>query len=448
MIEITMPRLSDTMEEGTIVAWLKQPGDQVERGEVLAEIETDKATMDLEAFDEGLLDRIEVEARQTVPIGTVIARLRSPGEAATPPVPTASEPTPAIPPDSTPSPRPAPLTPADSTPSRSEDRRIKASPLAKAIAREHGIDLQSISGSGPGGRIVRADVERPSTIGSDLESPGSERSDPVEPDEPGTRRTSTPGTRSIDTAIGRGTDQNGDSAGAGAGDRDRAETLSSMRAIVARRMSESAHDAPHFYATVSFAAEQLLAHHAAIRRALAEHEQSRGPSLNDLVIKAVATALRHHRDINASFANDRIIYHHGVHIGIAVALEGGLIVPVLRDADIKSVRVLAAEARELTTRAREGKLRPDEFHGSTFTVSNLGMFGIEDFTAIINPPEAAILAVGAIRDEPVVRDGTVVPGKICSLTLSSDHRVVDGAMAARFLAELKELLEEPLLFLV
>jgi pyruvate dehydrogenase E2 component (dihydrolipoamide acetyltransferase) len=221
-----------------------------------------------------------------------------------------------------------------------------------------------------------------------------------------------------------------------------------MRAIVARRMSESARDAPHFYATMSFAAEQLLAHHAAIRRALADHEQPHGPSLNDLVVKAVATALRHHRDLNASFADDRIIYHRGIHIGVAVALEGGLIVPVLRDADIKSVRVLASEARELTTRARAGKLRPDEFHGSTFTVSNLGMFGIEHFTAIINPPEAAILAVGAVRDEPVVRDGAVVPGKICSLTLSSDHRVVDGAMAARFLSELKELLEEPLLFLV
>ncbi|MHB1710378.1 MAG: dihydrolipoamide acetyltransferase family protein [Acidimicrobiales bacterium] len=434
MIEITMPRLSDTMEEGTIVAWHKQPGDRVERGEVLAEIETDKATMDLEAFDEGLLDRIEVEARRTVPIGTVIAWLRSPGEDGGSNVPTASEPAPAVPTS-----EPTPAVPvSEPAPTGSGDRHVKASPLAKAIARELGIDLRAISGSGPGGRIVRADVERPSTNGDDLESPDSKHTAPTGRGHPGAERRSTTGTHSVGTGTDTGTD----------GNADEVEALSSMRSIVARRMSESARDAPHFYATVSFAAEQLLAHHAALRRVWADRKGSHAPSLNDLVVKATATALGHHRSLNASFAGDRIIYHRGVHIGIAVALEGGLIVPVLRDADAKSVSVLAGESRDLTARARAGKLRPEEFRGSTFTVSNLGMFGIEHFTAIINPPEAAILAVGAVRDEPVVRDGTVVPGNVCSLTLSSDHRVVDGATAARFLAELKDLLEEPLLFLV
>ncbi len=433
MIEIIMPRLSDTMEEGTIVAWRKQLGDQVERGDVLAEIETDKATMDLEAFDEGLLDRIEVEARQTVPIGTVIARLRSPGEASGPDVPTGSDSVTVI--------EPAPV--ARPNPNGPGDRQIKASPLAKAIAREQGIDLGAISGSGPGGRIVRADVDRPSTNGDDLGSPGSEPIASIGHDPRATREVSTTGTRPVGIGMdsGSGSDTRGDK------DEEGSEVLSSMRSIVARRMSESARDAPHFYATVSFAAEPLLAHHAALRRALADREGSHAPSLNDLVVKAVATALGHHRDLNASFAGDRIIYHRGVHIGVAVALQGGLIVPVLRDANSKSLSVLAGESRELTARARAGTLRPEEFRGSTFTVSNLGMFGIEHFTAIINPPEAAILAVGAVRDEPVVRGGTVLPGKICSLTLSSDHRVVDGAAAARFLAELKELLEEPLLFL-
>jgi pyruvate dehydrogenase E2 component (dihydrolipoamide acetyltransferase) len=445
MIEIIMPRLSDTMEEGTIVAWRKQPGDQVERGDVLAEIETDKATMDLEAFDEGLLDRIEVEARQTVPIGTVIARLRSPGEPSGPDVPTGSDSVTVIEPTATPQATPVtePALATRPNPNSPGDRQIKASPLAKAVARERGIDLGAILGSGPGGRIVRADVERPSTNGDDLGSPGSERTASIGHDLRSTREVSTTGTRTVGTGMdsGSSSDTRGDKDG------EESEALSSMRAIVARRMSESARDAPHFYATMSFAAESLLAHHAALRRALADREGSHAPSLNDLVVKAVATALGHHRDLNASFAGDRIIYHQRVHIGVAVALQGGLIVPVLRDANSKSLSVLAGESRELTARARAGTLRPEEFRGSTFTVSNLGMFGIEHFTAIINPPEAAILAVGAVRDEPVVRDGMVVPGKICSLTLSSDHRVVDGAAAARFLAELKELLEEPLLFL-
>jgi pyruvate dehydrogenase E2 component (dihydrolipoamide acetyltransferase) len=412
MIDVTMPRLSDTMEEGTIVAWLKRPGDQVDRGDVLAEIETDKATVELEAFDAGILDRIDVAEGMTVAIGTVVAWLRSPDEAPSGADPVsqesgssaAAEVPPAIN-KSLPSVEPVrpPSSPATGT-------RVVASPLAKAVAKQQGIELAGVPGSGPGGRILRADVDRV-TAGSG--SHGTSRSDHRNEVEP------------VDSD-------------------DEIEPLSSMRSIVARRMSESVREAPHFYVTVTFAAEELLALRATLRTMSGELEEVAAPSVNDLIVLAASRTLVRHRDINASFDEDRIVRRHGVHIGIAVALERGLIVPVVRDADRKSVSTIAAESRELSERARVGKLRPEEFRGSTFTVSNLGMFGIEQFTAIINQPEAAILAVGAVRDEPVVRDGLVVPGKVCSLTLSSDHRIIDGAGAARFLADLKSLLEEPL----
>jgi|NGEPerStandDraft_6_1074524.scaffolds.fasta_scaffold47753_3 pyruvate dehydrogenase E2 component (dihydrolipoamide acetyltransferase) len=424
MIEITMPRLSDTMEVGTIVTWLKQPGDSVERGEVVAEIETDKATMDLESFDHGVLDRVEAAAGATVPIGTVIAFLRSDGEESGVEVQHSGPVTSALadyPRKShTPSGTSVGVGAAEECSPSPTPRgaRPKASPLARAVARERGIDLNAVAGGGPGGRIVRADID---ALGQEGQRPPAE--DPE----------SSPDSGHVLGPVEEGDEDVG---------------LSSMRAAVARRMSESARSAPHFYATVTFAAEKLLSQHDELRRVIADREDRPAPSLNDLMVKAVATALGRHRALNASFDGDRIRYHHAINVGVAVALDGGLIVPVLRDADTKTVTVLAAESRELSTRARAGKLQPEEFRGGTFTVSNLGMFGIEQFTAIINPPEAAILAVGSIRDEPVVRAGAVVPGKVCTLTLSSDHRVVDGAIAARFLADLKVLLEEPLLFLV
>jgi pyruvate dehydrogenase E2 component (dihydrolipoamide acetyltransferase) len=412
VIDVTMPRLSDTMEEGTIIAWLKHPGDQVDRGDVLAEIETDKATVELEAFDAGILDRIDVAEGVTVAIGTVVARLRSPDEAPGGADPayqeSASSAGAEVPPALDESLRSVePVRPPSSS---MVGARVVASPLAKAVAKRQGIDLADVVGSGPGGRILRIDVDRAaagsSSYGASLSDYRSE-SRPFDSD-------------------------------------DKIELLSSMRSIVARRMSESVREAPHFYVTVTFAAERLLALRATLRTMSNDHDEVTAPSLNDLIVLAASRALVRHRDINASFDEDRIVHRHGVHIGIAVALEEGLIVPVVRDADHKSVSTIATESRELSERARLGKLRPEEFRGSTFTISNLGMFGIEQFTAIINQPEAAILAVGAIRDEPVVRDGIVVPGKVCSLTLSSDHRIIDGAGAARFLADLKSLLEEPL----
>jgi pyruvate dehydrogenase E2 component (dihydrolipoamide acetyltransferase) len=417
MIDVTMPRLSDTMEEGTIVTWYKRPGEKVERGDVLAEIETDKATVELEAFDTGILDRIDVAEGVSVAIGTVVARLRSPDEAPGGPDPVSDQP--GVP---TPGPGEVQAASRDFVSSVKSVRprrtgtfgsRLRVSPLAKSVARERGIDLEVVVGTGPGGRIVRADVDRV-TAAEDTE---------VTP-----RRSLRHGAESCSD--------------------DDIEALSSMRMIVARRMSESVREAPHFYATVTFAAEQLLALRATLRTMAEVQAGFVAPSVNDLIVVAASRALVRHRDINVSFAENRVIRHGGVHIGIVVALDGGLIVPVLRDADRKSVSVIAAESRDLSARARDGKLRPEEFRGSTFTVSNLGMFGIEQFTAIINEPEAAILAVGAVRDEPVVRDGAVVPGKVCSLTLSSDHRVIDGAAAARFLADLKALLEEPLRMLV
>jgi pyruvate dehydrogenase E2 component (dihydrolipoamide acetyltransferase) len=434
MIDVTMPRLSDTMEEGTIITWYKRPGEQVERGDVLAEIETDKATVELEAFDTGTLDRIDVAEGVSVPIGTVVARLRSPDEAAGGADPASDQPgvpTPgprevqAASRDFAPSAEPIGLRPTTTLTSRTVGSRIRASPLAKAEAKGRGIDLEVVVGSGPGGRIVRADVERVATV-ADAQFGGINE---VAPN--ANFALSLPASE-MRTTI----------------DDDDIVTLSSMKSIVARRMSESVREAPHFYATVTFAAEQLLALRATLRAMAEGHEGLITPSVNDLIVVAASRAMVRHRDINASFAKDRIIHHRGVHIGIAVALDGGLIVPVLRDADRKNVSVIAAESRDLSARARDRKLRPEEFRGSTFTVSNLGMFGIEQFTAIINQPEAAILAVGAVRDEPVVCDGAVVPGKVCSLTLSSDHRVIDGAAAARFLADLKSLLEDPLRMLV
>jgi pyruvate dehydrogenase E2 component (dihydrolipoamide acetyltransferase) len=433
MIDVTMPRLSDTMEEGTIVVWHKQLGEQVERGDVLAEIETDKATVELEAFDAGILDRIDVAEGVSVAIGTVVARLRSPDEPAGGAIPVSNEA--GAPPPEARGVQAAlrnslsSVEPIESRHIPAIGSRIKASPLAKSVATERGINLEAVGGSGPGGRIVRADVDRVAAMadaqvtsragGRNEAEPNDARALSLQPSELQT---------TIDTY-------------------DDIEALSSMKLIVARRMSESVREAPHFYATVTFAAERLLALRATLRT-MAEHEGFIAPSVNDLIVVAASRALVRHRNINASFAENRIIHHRGVHIGIAVALDGGLIVPVLRDADGKSVSAIAAESRDLSARARDGKLRPEEFRGSTFTVSNLGMFGIEQFTAIINQPEAAILAVGAVRDEPVVREGAVVPGEVCSLTLSSDHRVIDGAAAARFLADLKSLLEEPLRMLV
>ncbi|MFN3008144.1 dihydrolipoamide acetyltransferase family protein [Mycolicibacterium wolinskyi] len=392
MPEITMPRLSDTMEEGVIIAWHKNIGDRVERGDILAEIETDKAIMELESYDEGILERMLAGEGDRVPIGIPIAVIGDGSGASTEPVPA---PTPAPAPAATP---PAPA-PAPAAPQASGDRP-KASPLARKIAAENGVDLAAVTGSGPGGRIIRKDVEnlRPA------ETPAAPT--PVE------------------------------------GDFD-AVPLTTLQRVAAKRLTESKQTAPHFYLTAAVDVTALLTFRETVNDSLLAAD---GPkvSVNDFIVRAVASALRSNPGVNVSFGGDVLLHHHGVHIGVAVAVEAGLVVPVVRDADRKSVSQIAVETKEMAGRARIGKLRADEMSGGTFTISNLGMFGIEQFAAVINPPEAAILAVGAASDELRLIDGEVVARKILRLTLSADHRAIDGATGAVFLRDLTTLLENPL----
>ncbi|WP_356948779.1 dihydrolipoamide acetyltransferase family protein [Actinomadura geliboluensis] len=290
--------------------------------------------------------------------------------------------------------------------------------MARRLARDHGIDLASLSGSGPGGRIVRADIEAAIRSGGAAEAPAAAAPAAPAPAAPAP------------------------AAQARAADEDvEAVPLNRFRKVAAKRLTESKRDAPHFYLNREVDAEALLAFRKTLNEALAPAKVS----VNDLIVKAVATALREHPAVNVSYTEENLLFHKRIHVGIAVAVEDGLVVPVVKDADRKSVSQIGAESRELAGKAREGKLKLDEMSGGTFSVSNLGMFGVSSFSAVINPPEAAILAVGAVRDEPVVRDGEVVPGKRMAVTLSVDHRATDGATAAQFLARLAELLQNPLL---
>jgi pyruvate dehydrogenase E2 component (dihydrolipoamide acetyltransferase) len=421
MAEVIMPRLSDTMEEGTLAAWLKQPGDQVQRGDLLAEIETDKATMELESFEEGVLQQILVKEGETVPIGQPIALIDSGDGAAAVPAAAAAAPTPAeeaskletAPEVEAPAAPQAAATPAAAPSAAGEP--VKASPMARAIARDQGIDLSSVAGSGPGGRVVKADVEA-------LAAGDGGRAAPAAAPAPAAQAPA--------------------AAQPAAGDDDEEIPLSNMRKTVARRLVESMQQAPHFYLTIQVQVDALLALRAELNQRLAD--QGIKLSVNDLLIKACAVTLQTHPDINVSWAGDKILRHRRIHVGIAVAVDGGLIVPVVRDTDHKSVSQISKDAKALIDKARAGKLRPDDYTGGTFTISNLGMFGIDQFTAVINPPEAAILAVGTTSEEPVVRDGQLATRQRMKLTLSIDHRALDGATGAQFLADLKATLEEPL----
>ncbi|MFE7743026.1 dihydrolipoamide acetyltransferase family protein [Nocardia sp. NPDC057455] len=419
MPEITMPRLSDTMEEGVIVSWLKRVGDPVERGEVLAEIETDKALMELEAYDDGVLEQILAAEGARVPIGTPIGLIGD-GSAT---VATGSPPTAPI--EQAPAPLPEngaepggravpALTatgPAAEDPRRSSER-TKASPLARKIAAELGVDISSVVGTGPGGRIVRQDVE------------SAHRAAELDP----------PTEVVLASSTG--------SSSPAPGDYEEI-SLTSIQRVSATRLTESKQQAPHIYLTTAIDVTELFAFRAQVNATLAQTGTGK-VSVNDLLVKAVAVTLRTNPSVNVSFAGDKLLRHRGVHLGIAVATPAGLLVPVLRDADRKSVSEIAAESSDKAERARERKLRTDEMSGGTFTISNLGMFGIEHFTAVINPPEAAILAVGAATDELRLDDDRVVTRKILRVTLSADHRAIDGAVAARFLQQLKALLEHPL----
>ncbi|HEU5028615.1 MAG TPA: dihydrolipoamide acetyltransferase family protein [Spirillospora sp.] len=441
MTEILMPRLSDTMEEGVISSWQKQPGDEVAVGDVLVDIETDKAVMEYEAYEAGVLEKILVGEGETAAIGAPIAVVApkggarpeaaaaepapAPAAAAAPAQPAAAQ---APAPEPEPVPAPAAAHPAPAPDGRRAGAsRPPSSPLARRLARDHGLDLAALTGSGPGGRIVRADIEAAIRDG-------------VQPAAPASAPASAP--VSAPAAAPAPAPQAPAAAKPATEDPDvEAVPLNRFRKVAARRLTESKQNAPHFYLNREVDAEALLAFRATLNEALAPAKVS----VNDLVVKAVATALREHPEVNVSYTEENLLFHKRVHVGVAVAVPDGLVVPVVKDADRKSVSQIGAETRELAGKARDGKLSAQEMSGGTFSVSNLGMFGVDSFSAVINPPEAAILAVGAVRDEPVVRDGQVVPGKRMAVTLSVDHRACDGATAAKFLARLAELLQNPLL---
>ena len=424
--KVVMPKLSEAMESGKIIKWLKKEGDRIQGGDILAEVETDKADVEMEAFGGGVLRKILAPAGETVPVGTLIGVIAEPGDdvaaliasapapaparAGAPALAVAAPSTPAPTPTASPRPpavapvpmRPSPVTsaPAAAVAAQPSGGRVKASPLAKKIAAQTGVDLRLLQGSGPGGRIVRRDVE---TAGA---APAAMRAVPDAEFE------------------------------------DR--PLSQMRAAIARQMPLSKAPVPHFYVTNEVAMDRAWE----LREELNALEGQPKISLNDLVIRACALALLQHPGVNASFQGESIRVFHRVHIGVAVALEEGLITPVLRDAHAKSLAQIAVEARDLAERARHRKLRAQEMSGATFSISNLGMYDVTEFSAIINPPEGAILAVGSVRRTPVVTDDGLGVGRRMMLTLSCDHRVMDGAMGARFLQDLKRLLEEPLRLLV
>ena len=435
---IRMPRMSDTMEEGNIVGWLKEEGDHVEPGETLAEVETDKATMELDSFLEGVLLHIAVK-EGPVPINGVIAVIGKKGEDWKAAVQaaeaggdgdgngvdtsegTTEAETPRSEPNISTSPEPAAGDPSG--------QRIKASPLARNMAQEAGIDLANIQGSGDHGRIVRRDVEEFLEQGSGQPSPQPtavpESKPPAKAEPAKTEPEVVPFSYT------------------GGGENYTEKAVSQMRKTIARRLAESKFSAPHFYLTIEVDMEQAVEW----RQRLNEVSPTK-LSFNDLVIKAVATSLRQHPAVNSSWLGDKIRTNRDVHIGVAVAVDEGLVVPVVRFADIKTLSQINLEVKYLAGRAKDRKLGLEEMQGNTFTISNLGMFGIEEFTAIINPPDACILAVGAIIDKPIVKNGEIVPGKMMKVTLSCDHRVVDGATGAQFLQTFKATLENPVRLLV
>ena len=410
---IRMPRLSDTMEEGNIISWLKKVGDKVAPGDILAEVETDKATMDLESFQDGVLLYIGV-AEGTVPVDGVIAVIGAEGEDFESQLKEAQSNTVAsIEASSEAPPATEVKTQAaeentTATVSLDGDSRIKASPLAKAMAVESKIDLSSISGTGEGGRIVKTDIEKAITQGS-------------------SSNVSTSASSTFQSMVSG---------------KDIEIPVTQMRKAISRTLSSSKFSAPHFYLTIEVDMERSID----ARNAIKEDGQFR-ISYNDIVVKACAMALRQHPKVNSSWAETKIIQHGSIHIGVAVAVEEGLLVPVIKHADQKPMHFINAEVREMAGRAKEKRLKPEEMTGSTFTISNLGMFGIPEFTAIINPPSSCILAVGAIVQKPIVKNGEIVVGNMMNLTLSCDHRTVDGATGAQFLNTLKNNLENPLYML-
>jgi pyruvate dehydrogenase E2 component (dihydrolipoamide acetyltransferase) len=413
--EVVMPQMGADMEEGTIVRWLKKEGDTVERGEIIAEIETDKANVEIEAFESGSFGKVLVPEGETVDVGTVIAVIASPDEdlssyteapAAKPAEQPSAEKQP-------PSAAPAGQTASNAQPAASPtqvaapeptDGRVRASPVARKIAQERGVDLGSVRGTGPDGRIVKRDIEAAAGGPTAAQEPAPSPPGPATPVQ-----------------------------------------MSKMRQTIARRMSQSKREAPHYYITVDVdmsAAEQLRA------------QLNSGAvgdvhvSVNDLIVKACAEALERHPEFNATYVNDQVQQHDTVNVSIGIALKEGLIAPAIIDCGNKTVVEISEASKGLAERAKGGALKPDEYTGGTFTVSNLGMFGVETLIAIIQPPQTAILGVGTVREEPVARNGQVAITKLMKVALSADHRVTDGAQGAQFLSEIKRLLENPAALLI
>jgi len=436
--KVLMPKLSEAMETGKVIQWLKREGEAVKGGDIIAEIETDKANVEIEAFGSGLLRKILVGPGGEVPVGELIGVIADPSDdissmrAAAPPKPPAAALAAAGPssvgavpamesyqsaPATT---RVVPMTPAPVLATAPATARLKASPLARKIASQSGVDLRLLQGSGPGGRIVRRDVESALAAPSPAAEAPRPAAAPAAAARPAFVIPPRPGVEYEDVA------------------------LSPMRAIIAKRMPLSKAPVPHFYVTSEVAMDRAVA----LRAELNALEGQPKVSVTDLIIKACALALIKNPGVNASLLGQAIRVHHRAHIGIAVALEHGLITPVLRDVDAKPLVQIAVESRDLAERARGGKLRAQELSGATFSISNLGMFDVDEFSAIINPPEGAILAVGSVVEKPVVDKGEIRVGRRMKLTISCDHRVMDGAMGARFLQDVKRLLEEPLRLLV
>src|SRR6267154_743099 len=430
--QVVMPKLSPTMEEGQLARWLKKEGDEVSMGEPLAEIDTDKATMEMQALSNGVLRKILINEGESAPLGQPIAIIGEPDEdisellkataekapatpakeeqpAAEEPAPAAKE-SPAPPEDSA-----SPTEQAAAAPSSRNDGRQLISPIAARMAAEGGVNLKSLQGSGPGGRIVKRDIEAAMTA-----KPAG--------------ASAAPGLRGLGSFRA---DQKGSVYGP-SGYRD--EPLSEMRRTIARRLVTSLGPVPHFFLTSEIDMDRA----ADMRVAINELYPDLKLSVNDIVIKVAAAALIQHPQVNASFQDKTVRWYEHADIGVAVATENGLITPVVRSADAKSLPEIAGEVRELAERARARKLKPDEYTGATFSISNLGMFGIDEFTAVINPPEGAILAVGAMKPRAVARDNEVVIKQTMRVTMSCDHRVIDGAIGAQFLRTFKQIMENPL----
>ena len=406
---IRMPKMSDTMEEGVIAGWLKKVGDEVKSGDILAEVETDKATMELESYDDGTLIHIGVKSGDSVAVNGVIAIIGDKGEDVDDILKNLN---------STTNEEKVEDIPEEKTETKSEEsviektndndrKRIKVSPLAKKLASDKGVNLSEVSGSGDGGRIVKSDIENFSGSIDSIDQ----------------KTVELPKIYSKESF--------------------EEIPVTQMRKTISKRLSESKFSSPHFYLTMEIDMENCINGRKKINES-----SERKISFNDIILKAVAVSLRKHPMVNSSLLDDKIRLNHHIHIGVAVAVDDGLLVPVIRFADNKSLSHISMEVKDLATKAKQKQLQPSDWEGNTFTISNLGMFGIDEFTAIINPNDSCILAVGGIKNTPVIKNGEIVPGNIMKVTLSCDHRIVDGATGSAFLNTVKELIEDPIKILV